>query len=553
MNNFILLYTNIKSRYRFNISLICYNTQILVPKRFGSTVKDVSNTSRTIIIYAPRPRVIIPYVHIPHRNLPVVVNTPISFVCRPLLPQRRQFEEWERNTPEYNRAMMNRFPPRTIFRVYNNPYINCIHNEIIAFMRRYFDLGMSSIIDIINLFRTIQFEPNQVGSELYNRYMELSQRFWNQTSSLISFSSFSSTDSPIVSISTTYGTSTFDFDLENFIDSTCTTITTTTTTSSTILSQIEEDQSNVNSDNKPNISYITTDMLKKELNKYLPDNFDSLTQKEQNKINPFLNPTSPPDTMIIQGLVARDITDLQIIIEGIRRGLLKINDSKTDTSFLTNIGESIVVGKTNVDVKQTPLFNTYVKMVKKPIVVEEITSENEESNFCIGVVPVDNSKTLLPSSKHKHALLILSDDKKTYRIYGYFTSKKSNVFVSKTQFKPYQNQQSSQIMSINKKDQYLLKLPNVEIVSADKVVVLAYGEEYIQSLSKEIFSQIKDELDAKPSVKFDIEGHTKQDLIDIYLAFDAIIKNKGKQPKPEDFEIISNDKYKPKDINDEKT
>jgi hypothetical protein len=122
-----------------------------------------------------------------------------------------------------------------------------------------------------------------------------------------------------------------------------------------------------------------------------------------------------------------------------------------------------------------------------------------------------------------------------------------NTLIANKQFKQYQNEQSSQSMSTNSKtntkDQYMVELQNVESVSADKVIVLADGKEYLQSLAdKKELSKIKAKLDAKPCVEFDTEGHTKQDLIDIYIAFDNIMKSNKKHPKPEDFEVT----HKPK-------
>jgi hypothetical protein len=120
-----------------------------------------------------------------------------------------------------------------------------------------------------------------------------------------------------------------------------------------------------------------------------------------------------------------------------------------------------------------------------------------------------------------------------------------NTLIANKQFKQYQNEQSSQSTSPSNKPQYFKELYNIETVSADKVIVLAGGEQYVkEEFAEKTLKDIKDKLEGKPCIIFDNEGHTKQDLINIYLAFDNIIKTKGKHPKLEDSEVTNKDKPK---------
>jgi hypothetical protein len=145
--------------------------------------------------------------------------------------------------------------------------------------------------------------------------------------------------------------------------------------------------------------------------------------------------STPKDTKINPNSTPINFTKEELILELKGRGLLKDDMDKTFVNVKTELGENIVVGKS--DFKFTQQGQAYVEFIEKqnPSQLFHNIPDKEESSieYNIAVLPLD-ANNFLPSGKQKHLVISYNKTSEEYHVIGYLTSKDSGIFISNKQF-----------------------------------------------------------------------------------------------------------------------
>lgn len=262
-------------------------------------------------------------------------------------------------------------------------------------------------------------------------------------------------------------------------------------------------------------------------------------------LSQYLSCTKIPDnTVITQKTEVTHISDEDLFHELMQRGLLTTDDHSKLVTFSTEDGREKILGNIINGLKFTDTGYAYFSQAEAAnttyanITLPEINGTNVE--FHLGIVE-NNEKPLITSPKSNHVLVVVVYDKKSdsYCLLGYLTSKKSKVELSDVQFKPFQDHKENEAVVCenpekSKKIQYLAVFSNMQKISKQDIVLLKKGQEYLQQ--KKIQAKIKDNYDKTKNqtvINYIKASPSKQNLIDMCIAFDHNIKNKSPHPKTE--------------------
>jgi hypothetical protein len=279
---------------------------------------------------------------------------------------------------------------------------------------------------------------------------------------------------------------------------------------------------------------------------------------------PFLN--VPENTKIpytnTDDTTGLQLKDEEISMELIKRGLAKGDLKNTDTTFITENGDTVVVGLGNqiLPIKLNSHGHVYGKEIKKKKIIQyEDTNENKNLGKLVIITVPPDENTVLATGKQTHAMLAV-EFKDYYDILGGLTSKTNYYKIAITNFKKFQEQGFIDKEDPEKKlkGQHFMPSLTRERVLKKDAIVLKGGVDYIEQIKQEdYFRNLQENLFEKPYSFFDTLGYTRNDLIDICKDFntnikenaghyitDAEVLEKEKQNK------IKEDKKKKKEAND---
>ena len=235
-----------------------------------------------------------------------------------------------------------------------------------------------------------------------------------------------------------------------------------------------------------------------------------------------------------------NLTDEEVLIEGLARGLLKKDESPTKTEkFITINNEEINTIESQYNIKLTQLGQAHCKeMIKTKMLEHGISNYNESDyEYKLGIMTDPNTDILIPSGKETHIVTVLIFNKKNNETYimGFLTSKKAGEEISSIQYIDYQRQKEnenevSKITKIQKTQQYQAS-EHFEWVDKNKIKFLKWGEEYINNTELRDILRLQHDNIYPNLAKIINSGLTKKNIIEICLNFDKKIKNKEPQPK----------------------
>jgi hypothetical protein len=240
--------------------------------------------------------------------------------------------------------------------------------------------------------------------------------------------------------------------------------------------------------------------------------------------------TIPENTKINQDLVSSDISNNDLLLEMKARGLLKENTDKKEVTFKTEDGKDITIKQTPF--KFSPLGQGYIEQhnYKTFIANTPEAKENEDIEFKIAIIPPEN-ETFFPSAKQKHLVVSCKKNSDECLIIGYFTSKNTGDFISKKQFKVYQDEKRGIVNNNKPKDQRFKPFENAEAIPKNNLTFIQEGNDYIRATAIEYFENLRTTLKLLPSSIFNPNEFTKDDAISLCLAFDKNVTQNKAQPK----------------------
>lgn len=253
-------------------------------------------------------------------------------------------------------------------------------------------------------------------------------------------------------------------------------------------------------------------------------------------------------TTLTEKTTVNDISDKNLIEEMLKRELIKIDNGNTTVTVKLEDDSNYLLGISKQGVKLSGLGQAYYEKLKDDITLSSNVIPELSSNFIIIVPPENSSKLFIETGKQKH-LLVVSDNKGNYYAIGYMTSKNSGEFLSKEQFKKFQDVKEGNSNNSNK-EQHIVFFDKCIKIEESSMKQVKWGKNYIENLSDDstkVLTNHCEKLENKPYEIYNPEGITKEKCLQMCIEHDKIASSSGKKKHP-----LSADQVKQNKENEDK-
>jgi hypothetical protein len=262
----------------------------------------------------------------------------------------------------------------------------------------------------------------------------------------------------------------------------------------------------------------------------------------------------PENTKITENIQASDISDADALFEMKSRGLIKHNKDQGIVTFKTENGQDVTLGGSLFKFSQLGI--AYAEQQDKPKTFIPNTSDTLAKEDCfelkLAVIPPEK-EAFFPSAKEKHLVVAYNKNSSECHVIGYLTSKSTGDFISKKQFKVYQDEREGIINNDKPKDQRFKKFDNAESIPKNNLTFILGGNDYIRDTAIGYFEDLRTKLKQLPSNIFNPNEFTKDNGIKLCQAYDKNVTEKKSQPKSKDqIKMDNENQVKQTNINEQK-